>query len=90
MLSYVADFAMDPEAAAHHPRLDVSGPEGVTADRRLGDAVIAALAADAPVEVVEHAVMPVNFACPNLIHQRDGVRVGITDAMSPWSAAIAE
>jgi hypothetical protein len=34
--------------------------------------------------------MPVNFACPNLIHQRDGVRVGITDAMSPWSAAIAE
>jgi gamma-glutamyltranspeptidase/glutathione hydrolase len=90
MLSYVADFAMDPEAAAHHPRIDVSGPEGVTADRRLGDAVIAALAADAPVEVVEHAVMPVNFACPNLIHQRDGVRVGITDAMSPWSAAIAE
>ena len=90
MLSYVADFAMDPEAAAHHPRLDVSGPEGVTADRRLGEAVIAALAADAPVEVVEHAVMPVNFACPNLIHQKDGVRVGITDAMSPWSAAIPE
>jgi gamma-glutamyltranspeptidase/glutathione hydrolase len=90
MLSYVADFAMDPEAAAHHPRLDVSGPEGVTADRRLGEAVIAALGADAPVEVVEHAVMPVNFACPNLILQKDGVRVGITDAMSPWSAAIAE
>ncbi|WP_027284526.1 gamma-glutamyltransferase [Rubritepida flocculans] len=90
LLSYVADFAMDPEAAAHHPRLDVSGPEGVTADRRLGEAVIAALAADAPVEVVEHAVMPVNFACPNLIQQKEGMRVGVTDAMSPWSAAIAE
>ncbi len=90
MLAYVLDFGMDPEAAAHLPRLDVSGPEGVTADMRLGDAVIAALAADAPVEVVEHAVMPVNFACPNLILQQGGTRVGITDVMSPWSAAIAE
>lgn len=90
MLSYVLDFGMDPEAAAHLPRLDVSGPEGVTADAKLGDAVIAALAADAPVEVVEHAVMPVNFACPNLILQQGDTRVGITDVMSPWSAAVAE
>jgi gamma-glutamyltranspeptidase / glutathione hydrolase len=37
---------------------------------------------------VEHAVMPVNFACPNLIMQGPAGRVGITDAMSPWSAAI--
>jgi len=52
--------------------------------------VIAALAADAPVEVVEHAVMPVNFACPNLIQQKAGMRVGVTDTMSPWSGAVAE
>ncbi|MCS6891184.1 MAG: gamma-glutamyltransferase [Rhodovarius sp.] len=88
MLSFVADFGMDPEEAAHHPRIDVSGPEGVTADRRLGPEVIAALAADAAVTEVEHAVLPVNFACPNLILQRDGQRIGITDAMSPWSAAL--
>jgi gamma-glutamyltranspeptidase/glutathione hydrolase len=90
MLAHVMDFGMDPEAAAHHPRIDVSGPAGVTVDQRLGEAVIAALAADAPCEVVEHAVLPVNFACPNLILQRDGMRVGITDVMSPWSAAVAE
>jgi len=90
VLSYATDFAMEPEAASHHPRLDVSGPDGVTADRRLGDAVIAALAADAEVEVVEHAVMPVNFACPNMIQQKAGMRVGVTDTMSPWSAAVAE
>ena len=90
MLSYVTDFAMEAEAASHHPRLDVSGPEGVTADHRLGEAVFAALAADAPVEVVEHAVLPVNFACPNLIQQKAGMRVGVTDTMSPWSAAVAE
>jgi gamma-glutamyltranspeptidase / glutathione hydrolase len=91
MLSYVADFGMAPEAAAHHPRLDVSGPEGVTADTRLGTEAIAALAADAKVTEVEHAVLPVNFACPNMIRiAPDGTRHGITDVMSPWSAALAQ
>ncbi len=89
-LLFVEGFGMDLETAAHHPRIDVSGPEGVTADRRLGEAVLDALRADGPVEVVEHAVLPVNFACPNMIRQRDGARVGITDAMSPWSAALAQ
>ncbi len=91
MLSYVADFGMAPEAAAHHPRLDVSAPEGVTADTRLGVETIAALAADAKVTEVEHAVLPVNFACPNMIRiAPDGTRHGITDVMSPWSAALAQ
>jgi gamma-glutamyltranspeptidase/glutathione hydrolase len=91
LLAYVAGFGMDPEAAAHHPRLDVSGAADVTADRRLPAATLAALAADAPVEVVEHAVLPVNFACPNLIAiGADGTRTGISDAMSPWSAALAQ
>lgn len=89
MLCYVADFGMSPEEAAHHPRLDVSGAEGVTADARLGEEVVAALAADAEATVVEHAVMPVNFACPNLVLRRGGEMHGITDVMSPWSAAVA-
>ncbi len=91
MVSCVTDFGMAPQAAAHHPRIDVSGPEGVTADIRLGAATLAVLAADAPVTEVEHAVLPVNFACPNLIRiAPDGTREGITDAMSPWSAALAQ
>jgi gamma-glutamyltranspeptidase/glutathione hydrolase len=90
-LALVAGFGMDPEAAAHHPRIDVSGPEGLTADRRLPAEVLAALAEAGPVELVEHAVLPVNFACPNLIAiGADGWRAGITDAMSPWSAALAQ
>jgi gamma-glutamyltranspeptidase/glutathione hydrolase len=91
MLSFVSDFGMEPEQAAHHPRLDVSAPEGVTADIRLGAETLAALAAEDTVTEVEHAVLPVNFACPNLIRiGADGLRTGITDVMSPWSAAIAE
>lgn len=91
MLALVDGFGMDPEAAAHFPRIDVSGPEGATADRSLPRATLDGLAAAGPLEVVEHAVLPVNFACPNLIQIRaGGERVGITDVMSPWSAALAQ
>jgi gamma-glutamyltranspeptidase/glutathione hydrolase len=91
MMAYVADFGMDPQAAAHHPRIDVSGPDNITADMRLGAEIIAALRDLGPVEVVEHRTAPANFACPNLILQRDdGTREGISDVMSPWSAALAQ
>ena len=90
MLAFVDGFGMDPQAAAHQPRIDVSDATTVHADQRLPDSVLAALRADGPTEVVEHAVLPVNFACPNLIHDRDGLRTGISDAMSPWSAAVAQ
>ena len=91
MMSYVADFGMDPQTAAHHPRIDVSGTEKITADERLGEAVIAALREVAPVEVAEHRTTPANFACPNVIVQHgDGSRTGISDVMSPWSAALAQ
>ena len=90
MLAFQLDFGMGPEEAAHQPRIDVSGPDSVTADRRLAPEVLDGLAEDGPVEVVEHAVLPVNFACPNFIARgADGTATGITDVMSPWSAALA-
>jgi gamma-glutamyltranspeptidase/glutathione hydrolase len=89
-MAFAADFGMSVEAAAHHPRIDVSGVEGVTADDRLPAEVMAALAADDRVTVVEHAAMPINFACPNLIRREaDGSLAGISDVASPWSAAVA-
>ncbi|MCC6718532.1 MAG: gamma-glutamyltransferase [Acetobacteraceae bacterium] len=91
MMTFVADFGMDPEQAAHHPRIDVSSPDAITADRRLGSETIAALSADAPTEVVTAGVQPINFACPNMILQRpDGSRTGISDWASPWSLALAQ
>lgn len=90
MIAFAADFGMAPEDAAHHPRIDVSGTEGVSADRRLPPAVMEALARDAEVTVVEHSAVPINFACPNLIRREaDGGLIGISDAASPWSAAVA-
>lgn len=91
LMTYVADFGMTPEQAAHHPRLDVSGAEEITADARLGAGILAALEAEGGLEVVENTTVPVQFACPNVIVQgADGVRTGISDAMSPWSAAVAQ
>jgi len=90
MLAFVGDFGMDPAAAAAEPRIDVSDPGAVNADQRLAPDVLAALGEDGPVEVVEHGVLPVNFACPNFIVQDGGERTGISDVMSPWSAALAQ
>ena len=91
MLAFVTDFGMQLEEAAHYPRINVSDPEFLSADRRLAPEVIDALAADGPIEVVEHGVMPINFACPNgIVSDIDGFRVGISDAASPWSAALAQ
>jgi gamma-glutamyltranspeptidase/glutathione hydrolase len=91
MLAFITDFGMSLEQAAHHPRIDVSDPDYLSADRRLPADVIDALAADGPTEVVEHGVMPINFACPNvIITEKDGTRVGISDVASPWSAALAQ
>jgi gamma-glutamyltranspeptidase/glutathione hydrolase len=91
MLSFVTDFAMKLDEAAHYPRIDVSDPETVSADLRLPPDVIDALAAEGPTKVVEHGTMPINFACPNaIISHPDGIRSGISDVESPWSAAIAQ
>ena len=90
-LTLAADFGMTLEAAAHHPRIDVSDAEKVSVDRRMPASIVAALKADGPTEVVEHGTMPINFACPNLIAQSsDGSRTGISDLASPWSAAVAQ
>ena len=91
LMTFIADFGMDVETAAHHPRIDVSGVDRASADARLPAAVLDALKADGPVEVVEHNAVPINFACPNVIVQTaDGTRIGMSDAASPWSGAVAQ
>jgi len=91
MASFIVDFAMTPEQAAHHPRIDVSGETGIAIDRRLAAAIRDRLGTRRGAALVEHTVWPQRFACPNLVMRgEDGLNYGITDVMSPWSAAIAE
>jgi len=89
--SFIVDFGMDPEAAAHHPRIDVSGSERFGIDRRLPPEVIERLSQRPGATVVEHTAFPSRFACPNLVMRDAASRNrGISDVMSPWSAAVAE
>ncbi len=89
MLAFTLDSGMSLDDAAHQPRIDVSGPDGTSADARLPEGTLAALEAAGPLTVVEHGVLPLNFACPNMVKVgRDGAE-GISDAASPWSAAVA-
>lgn len=92
MLSYVLDFGMDLDAAAHHPRIDVSGPERVAADRRLDESILSRLARryDDHFQVVEHGPVPLNFACPSAILREAGACSGVSDTMTPWSCALAQ
>lgn len=91
MASFIVDFAMTAEEAAHQPRIDVSGDSGIAIDRRLPRLVRERLAARPGAEMVEHTVWPSRFACPNLVLRgEDGINYGVTDVMSPWSAAVAE
>jgi len=91
LASFVVDFGMTPEEAAHQPRIDVSGETGFAIDRRLPDPVRERLAARPGAAIVEHTVWPQRFACPNLVLRGgDGLNYGIADLMSPWSAAVAE
>jgi gamma-glutamyltranspeptidase/glutathione hydrolase len=89
MLAFTLDFRLDVADAAHLPRIDVSGPDGVSADRRLPDSVLSALDETGPLSIVEHSVLPINFACPNMIMVDQNGAVGCSDVISPWSAAIA-
>lgn len=92
VLSHTIDFGMDLDAAAHQPRIDVSGPDRVMADRRLDRDILAglsALAGDA-LEIVEHGPVPLNFACPSLLLHDGSAAHAIADTMTPWSTALAQ
>jgi gamma-glutamyltranspeptidase/glutathione hydrolase len=91
LASFIVDFAMTPEEAAHQPRIDVSGETGIAIDRRLPELVRERLAARPGAALVEHTVWPAQFAGPNLVLRgEDGLNYGVSDVMSPWSAALAE
>lgn len=90
VLCFAGRFGMSAEAAAAQPRVDVSGGEVVTADRRLPPEVLDSLRAAGPVDVQEHTVLPANYACPNLIlRAAEGLFDGIADLRTPGATAVA-
>jgi gamma-glutamyltranspeptidase/glutathione hydrolase len=90
LVAFVLEFGMTPEQAAHQPRIDVSGPDSVSADARLPPEILDALRQEGELEIMEQTAVPNNFACPNLIAEiGPGQHCGISDTGSPGSAAFA-
>jgi gamma-glutamyltranspeptidase/glutathione hydrolase len=84
--SFMMDYGMDLETAFHQPRIDASGTETVTADPRLGEETIQALANRYPTTVMPRMVYPKNYACPVAvaIDGRTGERQGTCEPSQPW------
>jgi gamma-glutamyltranspeptidase/glutathione hydrolase len=92
LTSMLLDYGMDLEQAWHTPRIDASGGDAVGMDPRIAPDIRAALQREFQVSATELLVYPTNFACPSGV-MRDaasGENSGISDVMSPWSAAVSE
>jgi gamma-glutamyltranspeptidase/glutathione hydrolase len=92
LTSMLLDYGMDLEQAWHTPRIDASGGDAVGVDPRIAPDIRAALQREFQVSATELLVYPTNFACPSGVMRDAASREnsGISDVMSPWSAAVSE
>ena len=90
LLSFLGDYGMDLEGAAHTPRLDVSGSDLVTLDGRIAPEARAALAERFTTQAMQAGVYPPPYACPNAVRQHaDGRQDGVAYIFSPWAGVAA-
>ncbi|XUY28607.1 gamma-glutamyltransferase family protein [Agrobacterium sp. rho-8.1] len=90
LVSYVVDYGLTLEDAFHRPRIDSSTPT-IKIDQRDADDIATAVSRHYPVEIVDNALYPVNFAVPSAVMIRhDGMRVGQAHPYSPWAHVAAE
>ena len=85
LLSFLADFGMSPDDAAHCPRINVDGPDLVEADARLPAETLALLEDRFALGVRPHGVHPSSYACPNAVvwGPESGAATGVAHVMSP-------
>jgi gamma-glutamyltranspeptidase/glutathione hydrolase len=90
LLAMTADFGMDLDTSFHTPRIDVSGGEGVTTDRRLPAATREALARE--FRVIESEPTPLNmaFTIAGAVRRKGEDNEGATEPEIPWSEAVSE
>ena len=85
LLSFLADFGMSPDDAAHCPRINVDGPDLVEADARLSAEALAMLQDRFALDVRPLGVHPTAYACPNAViwEPESGTATGVAHVMSP-------
>jgi len=85
LLSFLADFGMSLDDAAHCPRVNADGADLVDADARLSAETLALLEARFALSVRPHGVHPSVYACPNAVvwDPHSGTASGAAHVMSP-------
>ena len=85
MLSFLVDFGMSVDDAAHCPRINVDGPDLVEADARLPAEALTLLDERFALSVRPHGVHPSSYACPNAVvwEPESGAATGVAHVMSP-------
>lgn len=85
LLSFLADYGMSLDDAAHCPRVNVDGPELVEADARLPAETLAMLESRFEVAPRVSGTHPTAFACPNVVawDPESRAATGVAHVMSP-------
>lgn len=85
ILSYVLAFDMSLEQAFLSPRIDASGPI-IRVNRSASPDVVAAIAAEFDMQVIDDSLYPVNFAVPSAVLRRGDSNIGMVHPRNPWAA----
>lgn len=81
------DFDMTLEEALHSPRLDASHRGSISADPKLGQAVLDLLATKYRVEIHPNDVAPKMYAFPSGVAREGGTLAGLSDPFHPDAGA---
>ena len=85
LLSFLVDFGMSLDDAAHCPRVNADGADLIEADARLPAETLALLEARFALAARPHGVHPSAYACPSAVvwDPRSGTASGAAHVMSP-------
>lgn len=89
LLCFMIDHGMSLEAAMHHPRIDVSGPDKVVADASLPQALLEELAARHEVTLADRVPYPINFTTASAVRRCGALNEAGAEPVQPTAEALA-